>query len=212
MEKLKHLQQQYLSKVLNSKAQQFLPYDRAIFLYHEIEEISTISHVKFRGWLAVLSAEKVLPILIPALPEYIDHKIPLRMINLAKRLCREQLKSNSWRIALFEDMYYHLSGGGWGHIDDSHVSLAAHLAGISAHRALGECKGEKPLSKFDSEFIQTLLNTSTPENSYLDTAGVASVAFSMQDGDTYSKEYMKEFWIWWFTDAIDTAYDYTTSN
>src|SRR5690349_12295410 len=98
-ENLSTLIDMYRQKVQGQGQGHFLPRWRMEFLYTDLANIS-LGHKNFYGWLAVVTAEKVLPLFIAEMPQ---EKAPLRLIKLAKRICQGSIAAESRRVTVYSD-------------------------------------------------------------------------------------------------------------
>lgn len=168
-----------------------------------------------RGQLAVITARYVLPIFEKGFPE-VD--TPRKLIDMAEKVVLGELDVN---FAIREAANgQEVAGRLWGY-DEKAISLNATIAGNAAHRALAEAAGVDPFeskvkevikwkgSRVEKMTIEDLTDEELAEK-FGDTASAAVVAFA------YNTEQLKcdpqkflEFWKWWLTQAIPSAWEIT---
>lgn len=90
-----------------------------------------------RGYLALLSGQKVLPIFQSALP---TERVPQRLLMLAHRVLQGTLRPDSPRITTYLELAYHATGNHWGR-DEQTIEITARYAGTAAYKALLESLG-----------------------------------------------------------------------
>jgi hypothetical protein len=88
-----------------------------------------------RGWLAVITAQRVLPLFQQEFPE---DTLPQDLLNTAIGVLQGKVDD-----ATADDIQghgYHASGNAWGY-DETEISWNADLAGCAAYHALEEARG-----------------------------------------------------------------------
>lgn len=174
------------------------------------------------GWLAVITAQRVLPIFKQEFPE---DTLPQDLLNAAIGVL--QGKVDDITANDIQDHGYHASGNAWGH-DETEISWNADLAGCATYQALKEARGQEPLGNLDKFFKlgvvgwpsgKSVIEYPQPiragqftdedlcqiENS--DTAAAAAVAFACEPGGPLcDSSKFQEFWTWWLTEAIPEAW------
>ena len=188
-----------------------------------------------RGWLAILAAQKVLPIFVAAHPYY---SLPIHLIAAAI----DELGYDRTDATLFAydhaqhverllELAYQVLGNPWLDDYNGHVDYAADMAATAANKALQEAHGwEDPFAHIHSFYIGTgekkgfmslrkeaqpqwwepATNYSEEQWIYLaavgDTAGAAAIAYAGQSDRTCDRAKLEEFWTWWLQDAIPEAW------
>ncbi len=175
-----------------------------------------------RSWLAVITAQRVLPLFQQEFPE---DTLPQDLLNAAIGVLQGQVDDAT--ADDIQDHGYHASGNTWGH-DETEISWNADLAGCATYHALKEARGQEPLGHLNkffklgevswpsgrsiSEYPQPIRadqftdeDLCQIENS--DTAAAAAVAFACEPGGPLcDSSKFQEFWIWWLTVAIPEAW------
>ncbi len=176
-----------------------------------------------RGWLAVITARRVLPLFQAEFP---DDTLPQELLDTAIRCLQGQVDEST--ADDIQDHGYHASGNAWGH-DEAEITWNADLAGAAAYHALKEARGQEPLCDLDRFFKlgvvswpsgEMIGSTAAPlradqfvdedlcqiDNS--DTAANAAVAFACDPGGPLcDPSKLHEFWTWWLTQAIPEAWE-----
>jgi hypothetical protein len=200
-----------------------LSYKRRKEIYDAFLESSDDVAGKAMRWLAVITAQKVLPLFQK---EYPDDALPEELITTAISILHGE--GNETTVDDIQEQGYLASGASWGY-DEEEISWNADLAGRSAYHALMEARGLKPLENMDmiyeigvvgmpsGKWIEKFpepkgADQFTDENlcefPNCDTAGIAAVAFSCQPGGPVcDKSKLKQYWIWWLTEAIPKAWE-----
>jgi hypothetical protein len=174
------------------------------------------------GWLAVITAKKVLPLFQQEFPE---DKLPQDLIDTAIGVMQGRVDDATADDILDEG--YHASGNAWGY-DETEITWNADLGGSAAYHALKEARGQEPFDNLEREYKLGVVSVPSrewvdkypqptkgdqftdedlcqTENS--DTAAVAAVAFACQpDGPLCDPSKLQEFWTWWLTAAIPEAW------
>jgi hypothetical protein len=186
-ERVAHRDQHYL-----------LPEERRI-LYRMFE---AHSEADIRGWLAIIAAQRVLPIFEQEIPE---EKVPRIQLYLASKVERGVIPLDSWQVRAYFDYGYTSAGDDWGYI----ISKTVRLAGFAAHRALAEVIGYNPLDLIsDGERDELFVGTNA-----MDTAGTAAYAAASIDyndpeiRNVYNYDRLFTFWEWWLREAIPQAWE-----
>ena len=175
-----------------------------------------------RGWLAVITARRVLPLFQQEFPE---DTLPQDLLNAAASVLQGRV--NDATADDIQDQGYHASGNAWGY-DETEITWNADLAGCATYHALKEARGQEPFGNLDKLFKlgvvswpsgESVSEYSQPigadqftdedlcqiENS--DTAAAAAVAFACEpDGPPCDSSKFQEFWTWWLTVAIPEAW------
>lgn len=177
-------------------------------------------------WLAILTAQRVLPIFRQAFP---DDPFPKELLDAAIAILQGHMTDAE--AAELQDYGYHASGNAWGY-DETETPWYAMLAADTAYHALKEARGCEPLKRLGSyqkfgvvrwppeESEQNHDYSPYPEPIRGDTftdedvcqvddsdaAATAAVASACEEGGPYcDPERLETFWAWWLTQAIPTA-------
>lgn len=160
---------------------------------------------RFRGWLAVLAAQRVLPILMELTPY---EALPFREIDACIRLLRGDDELNRDEVAVIMEYGYNATGNFPGSdlvTGEEHFHVAA--AENAACKALLEVAGWP--DPFKHAVRPDLPADEWPSDEELamsgsgDTAGCAAVAASCSSTSfTCDSERLLAFWTWW----LDTAW------
>ena len=174
---------------------------------HEIEQLDIPIWHKVRGWLAILSAKRVLPIWYKSM----QNNEPTLWINLGEDILKgivkiENLDENIW------DRFYHSFVG----LNDE-ILLDVLYAGVASREALNMVIGLKPFSTY------ILTNNITDENISAGNGDGASAAikaystiYNYEDKSKikthFDPQKKLEFWEWWLTEAIPKAWELAQSS
>lgn len=126
--------------------------------YSLLDGVDTVPPYAVRSWLAILSAERVLPSFTAVFPTI---SIPRRAVRLAISIVQGKYTSQSPRVRVYTELAYHASGNHWGHVEQT-VPWYSHLAGLAACKTLYEICGSPPFSHF-----QHLETIDTPMKAHL---------------------------------------------
>ncbi|MBN1312181.1 MAG: hypothetical protein JXB30_12245 [Anaerolineae bacterium] len=174
------------------------------------------------GWLAVITARRVLPLFQQ---EYPEDTLPQDLLDAAIGALQGSVDDEA--ADDLQDEGYHASGNTWGY-DEMEITWNADLAGRAAYHALKEARGQVPLSNLDR--IHTLGEVSFPSGEFSeypqpirgdqftdedlcgiessDAAAAAAVAFACRpDGPLCDPSKLREFWTWWLTEAVPEAWE-----
>jgi hypothetical protein len=175
-----------------------------------------------QGWLAVIAAERVLPMFEALFP---DDNLPRELLDTATGILRGQVDDE--RIEEMQDLGYHASGNCWGY-DEDEMPWNVEMAAMSAYRAMIEALGHEPFQNLDKVVIlgEVDLGSGTlnehPEpikgeqftdeelctDGNSDTAAPAAVASSCgADGPWCDPGKLHAFWEWWLKEAIPDAWE-----
>jgi hypothetical protein len=174
-------------------------------------------------WLAVLAAERVLPLFRVRCPE---DELPPALLAAAIGVLEGQGDADT--AAELEARGYRASKNAWGYEGDE-LPWPVGLAADAALRALREARGYRPLTNLDAYRSQGTvalqpgpaagppLPAPTPGEEALndetlcrmedgDTASIAAVAAASSDfGPTCDPERLQAFWTWWLQEALPGA-------
>ena len=189
-----------------------------------------------RGWLAILAAQKVLPLFIERLPY---HSLPLHLVAVAI----DEL--SAYRDGTYVVTYdqtergkdlLELSYGALGNElyedEQARTFFAADLAATAADKALREARGwEDPFERLEHVYQGTgdhaglmSFRTGTVSDDWVaaagrgeetwvhlaavgDTAGAAALAFAYRSSVvTCDPNKLRTFWLWWLTEALPKAW------
>lgn len=172
--------------------------------------------LKARGWLAVLAAQYVFPILEVAATEIDD----LLRSTLEVSIGYLNGTVSDDEIANIEDEGYHTLGN-WADFDDPGYSPRADIAAMAVYKAAGEVRGKR---RDPFEFAKKH-SKHTPDGAVSgdkfsdsdwvsiagvgDTAGCAALAYAAGDESvsSYDPQKLEEFWKWWLLEAIPKAWE-----
>ena len=192
-------------------------------IYDALGPLTEDSGRKARGWLAVMTAMRVLPIFQAAFPE---DTLPQQLLDMAVSMV--QGRGDEAAADELQEWGYNASGNAWGY-DEAEMPWNADMAGSAAYHALKEARGQPPLQHLDKVFKLGVVAwpsgeqvTKYPnpqaatqftdedmcqiENS--DAAAVAAVAFACNaGGPTCDPDKLREFWTWWLMEAIPEAWE-----
>ena len=161
-----------------------------------------------QGWLAILAAERVLPIFEAASNE----DLPRRLIALAKDVLAGSLgEEEAWETA--NEAHYEI-----GAMGDA-LPLNAYFAAVAASRAVIEACGHDPFEglggfgefldqDMDADELPSDEDFSDEELAEIggDAASSAAVASACRtDNSACDPAKLLDFWMWWLTDAISDA-------
>jgi hypothetical protein len=198
-------------------------------IYHALGPKTDSVSNRARGWLAVLSARRVLPIFTQAFP---NMPLPQELLDTAAKILHGEVDDGT--VTTLLNHGYHAAGNCWGY-DEEDMPVSIDLAGSAAYHALKEAHGTEPLTnlhKYLSLGTVTTLQGADSLNSEFkvainpeplsgdkwtderlchvdaaDTAAVAAMAYASQEhGDKYDPQKPEEFWEWWLTEAIPAAW------
>jgi hypothetical protein len=177
-------------------------------------------------WLAVLAAQRVLPLFQAQCPE---DELPPALLAAAVGVLEGKLDAAT--AAEMEAQGYRASQNAWGYQEDN-LPWPVGLAADAAYHALKEARGHKPLADLETRLRRgtVALQPSAPEaekpvaaqspapaepelhdealcqmdNS--DTAAIAAVAAASSEfGPTCDPERLRVFWTWWLWEALPGA-------
>ncbi|HEX8219006.1 MAG TPA: hypothetical protein VF914_07305 [Chloroflexia bacterium] len=193
-----------------------------------------------QAWLAILTAERVLPLFEGAIFALDDMDedflhLPRQLIDMARGLMMGQLdlESARWEAGEAHELF-----GNWlseSDYDPDAVPLNAVLAGNAAQRALSEAAGWDYFLLMSAENEQRWSQppdlSTYPQKQALDlesqepltdeqlvyegsdTAGKAAVAYACSTTSVRCEpERLEEFWTWWLTEALPEAWGLAASN
>jgi len=165
-----------------------------------------------RGWLAVLTAQHVLPIGEQVFP---DEDIPRRLVEMAEGVLEGAIDP---QVAHRREIVEGVDIQDWGYPEEAPWNV--FLAGKTGERALAETLGQDLLA-----LGLVWVDIDTPDESgipmeewpdeklaedYGDTASAAAVAFACDPHSPAIKcdpDRFLDFWEWWLTEAIPTAWE-----
>jgi hypothetical protein len=173
--------------------------------------------VRARGWLAIITAQKVLPIFLQAVP---DESNPKKLVEMAIAVVqgKADLKDALRKASEGSD----LAGRLWGY-DEHEIPFNAQLAGNTGYRALHESAGwnlleRQPGKSTDTDQISEpsrLIDRGDFTLAQIggDTASAAAIAYSSdpRHGRTDSQRLLV-FWQWWLEEAIPSAWKMAFGN
>lgn len=176
-------------------------------------------------WLAVLAAERVLPLFRAMCPE---DELPPTLLAAAIGVLEGRVDQDT--AAELERQGYGASKNAWGYEADE-LPWPVGLAADAAFHALREARGYQPLTNLDAYLRQGTVELQPgpgdtrnvpqlppvpgdngPHDEVLcqmedsDTASVAAVAAAASDyGPTCDPERLRAFWTWWLQAALPAA-------
>jgi hypothetical protein len=173
------------------------------------------------NWLAVLAAQRVLPLFQARCPK---DELPPAVLATAIGVLEGKLDAAA--AAEMEARGYAASRNAWGYEDDE-LPWPVGLAADAAYHALKEARGHQPLNDLPARLKRgtVALQSSDPppaaplppapdelqdealcqmDNS--DTAAIAAVAAASSEfGPTCDPERLLIFWTWWLREALPRA-------
>jgi hypothetical protein len=166
--------------------------------------LSTVEGQPTIGWLAVITAQRVLPIFQQRYP---DDTLPQELLNTAIGVLQGQVEDAQATEMI--DRGYHASAGAWGY-DEREIPWPVWLAGNTCYHALKEVCGYQPLSflpeYYKGDVLTPWSDKDLCEMDFSDAAGAAAIASSSNlHGTAYGSQRQLEFWRWWLGEAIPAA-------
>jgi hypothetical protein len=189
-------------------------------LYQAIRALPPHQAYAVHGWLAVITAEHVLPIFTAAIN---DDPLPKKLLASARQVMEGVVPQDSAVVLeLLEEGY---TGTGIDCLDwRDTVNYAAEYAGTATYKALLEANGAYDMLEDTEQHIsgQTVQVFNWQETvapaavtdyhiaelaAYSDTASAAAIAYACHN-DRYQLEpqRLKAFWEWWVQEAIAEAW------
>ena len=175
------------------------------------------------GWLAVITARRVLSIFHEAFP---DDGLPQQLLDTAIGVLRGQVDEETAQE--MQELGYNAAGSAWGY-DEDEVPWNADMAGGAAYHALKEARGQEPLQHLDKISVLGVVDLASGEMvaeypqpiggdqfadeelSQIDSSDVAAkaaVAFACSvEGPHCDPERLCTFWTWWLKEAIPEAWE-----
>jgi hypothetical protein len=173
-------------------------------LYHLLRAEEPTIGYGAHGWLAVITAEHVLPLFTSTFPQ---DRLPYRLLWYARRILTGSLLSASRRLDLIEDQGYMRTGIDMIFYDlrDGVIAYNAEYAGAAAYKALVEARGTHDLLDRVEALYDSCEQDSTfsdPDIAHLaafsDTASTAAIAAACNvESDHIDPARLKAFWEWW---------------
>jgi hypothetical protein len=176
------------------------------------------------GWLAVLTAEFVLPIFRTAIP---GDPLPEQLLDCAQQVMRRAVPRDSAVVIELLDEGYLGTGPDCMDWRDT-IAYNAEYAGEATYVALEEANGSHNLLEAIEECVrgEGVVKFDLPEGMTLDdltdyeiadiglfkdTASTAAIAYSCdKDGFQLDPQRLMHFWEWWATHAISEAWSRCT--
>lgn len=182
-----------------------------------------------RGWFAILTAQKVLPIFTGLVPH---ESMPLQLLATAIEILTNQIERD--RALQVLDLGYHSFGNAlaWDAFERK-VYHNAECAAYSAYKALGEVlddgdplkwihnvsyhkeSGIKKLGPpVDDNWVggEDFTDKELANDGAGDAASAAAVGYACSaESFDCDPSRLKEFWEWWLTGAIPLAWKYATN-
>ena len=197
-----------LDTIRRHPTHQFLPSIRREF-YASIAPEDNAFAWRVRGWLAILSAQRVLPIFQEVFPE---ESLPADSIGLAEALLKRFVEQEAARGKISEADA--IADSLWGYPDEE-VPANAMLAGWAANSAALAASGFDALSRLRNYIFnatpgaksQTVI-TDLDILGQGDTASHAAMAASSDEVGHCDPEKLLVFWEWWLTEALSTAWKF----
>jgi len=199
-------------------------------MYKTFGSASDPTVLKVRGWLAVLSAQYVLPLfekrplatLISDDPNF--EGVPRRAIDAAINMLHD---SADQQVVAYVHNDAYMTFGTWGDGDPS-FSMKATTAGFCSYKAMLEVmgnlepfalaesfhKGTKPGLPQDNSRTDWISGDEFTDTDWAeiaacgDAAGCAAIAYACDPNslDQCDPEKLKAFWTWWLLEAIPKAW------
>lgn len=177
-------------------------------------------------WLAVLAAERALPLFRAQCP---NDELPPALLAASIGVLEGRLDEAT--AAEMEEQGYRASKNAWGYEEDE-LPWPVGLAADAAYHALKEARGHQPLTNLDAYLGQGTVELQPSEarseaaasqvppapgegslndealcqmdNS--DTASIAAIASASSEfGPTCDPERLRAFWTWWLQEALPGA-------
>lgn len=195
-------------------------------IYKAIETLDEAVAIKFRTWLAILTARKVASNWLEEMPR---DKSFQNILDLTEKLALGTLNLNE--TSKERDNFYYIAGNADENVEDG-KALAAIRTAYSALRA---ASGYIPFSDFSTKQIEEDLPDELIGGVWADAASSAIIAYSGSAYNTdilYEKDFAlindnselgailmnhpnvdfdpeirKEFWEWWLIEAIPQAWE-----
>jgi hypothetical protein len=193
-------------------------------IYKAVQEKAPDVEYKFYGWLALITAEKVLPIWEELVP---DDEEPILMLKIAKQLLLGQAKLEDFAEE-FDDFYYAVGA----FLCDEQIPFPVRAALNACYTALEANLPIRPFQQFSAYQIEQGFADERIHGSWLDAASDAVLAYSGQAYDLttisdynlllksselgtilasitppeFKPEKRREFWEWWLNEALPEAW------
>ena len=193
-------------------------------IYHALQRIDRPIGSQTHGWLALFTAQHVLPIFTQAI---LDDPLPQKLVRYAELILLGKRRQKSARVNRLLEDGYHGSG-----IDNlawrSIQAINAEYAGEAAYKALLEVSGRCDLldgieTGLERGWVQArnTFNTKTRETPYdvtdagiahlaalSDTASSAAIAYACKaEARLLNRSRLQEFWEWWAITALPPAWE-----
>jgi|GEM_PF-980021 len=199
--------------------QTLMPIER-LAIYDAFGFRSNLQEQRVRAYLALITAQRVLPLWQVAFP---SDDMPKRMLVLAEGVLRRTVDTEVAAREMADAWYHHPQSGD----SEEYVLWHIYCAGEAALNAVSEALGKNPLA----ERIQDYTSANHKDPIYIkdaetitdndlvygvaDTASSAAIAYAgrIDGGDGYlidspsDPEKRREFWEWWLTEAIPQAWE-----
>jgi hypothetical protein len=188
-------------------------------LYEALASSAAEPGARAQGWLAILAAQWVFPLVQQALPQV---ALPGHLLALAEDVMQGKLSATDSAVEeALNDSY--LAMGNPSGFEDHH-SVAVNAAAYACRKALGEACGYQPLKYLDEVAARGTDGTWIPASQWTDemlahdetgdTAATAAIAAATDvEANIFVDPHprcdplrLQVFWTWWLLEAIPAAW------
>lgn len=196
-------------------------------IYHQFKAIVPDHARQIHGWLAIVTAEHVLPIFTTTFPAI---RLPRHLIRYARKVVQGTFAVTEPRLDVLEHLAYHdlgidcLQTRGPAY-NAEYAGLAAYKALLEARWPMGLLDGVENLRREDDGTMLMGGGTRSPKYDHLQHGSTftdADIAHLIADSDTASAaaiayacdhvrfhlhgDRLQTFWEWWVTVALPDAW------
>ncbi len=199
-----------LDTIRTDSTHQFLPVVRRDF-YTAISPENAALGWRVRGWAAVFSAKRVLPIFTEAFPE---DTLPGEAIQLAEQVLQGLVTPEAVQKQV-HDMN-EIAQNMWGYPDEE-VPANVMLAGWAANNAALEALHVDPLLRFENYVVfppggkARKAETDPDIAEHGDNASQAAMATAADAEGVWRPDQLLAFWEWWLLEALPAAWKLANS-